>query len=148
MGWVEQYFPAFAYDEYDAQVFELPRAKGRSATLTRKSLTGSSSNISSPSKHESSIKIPSKDDSSLQSPDYQSRSVSPRKMSSAIRIPSGHAHPSHLDVYSKTFSGPAPLHQHHADTQHARHHHQEGGADADSDCEESYDQVSQHHHLP
>ena len=121
-------------------MFELPRAKGRSATLTRKSLTGSSSNISSPIKTESSIKIPSKDDSSLQSPDYQSRSVSPRKMSSAIRIPSQHHHASHLDVYSKTFSGPAPLH--HADTQHVRHHHHQDTGAGDSDCEESLDQVS------
>ena len=129
---VEFHLSGFAYDEYDAQVFELPRAKGRTSTLTRKSLTGSSSNISSPKKEEGSVKIPSKDDSSVS--EYQSRSVSPRKSSRAIKIPSQHLAPGHLDMYSRTYSGQAPHHDNHPDTLKY-----DAG---DSDCEETYDQVS------
>lgn len=72
---------AFAYDEYDAQVFELPRSKGRSLPLTRKSVTASSDNLSSPKKEEKEsdkMRIPSKDDSAMG--EFQSRSVSPRKV--------------------------------------------------------------------
>ena len=116
------YFPArltesqppespFTYDEYDAKVFEMPGTKPRGLHNCRKNLTGSSSNISSPKKDpreasERGLKIPSKDDSSVS--DFHSRSVSPRKMSSAITIPShGGAHhdTTNLDQYSKTFSG-------------------------------------------
>ena len=117
------YFPAsvtesqppespFTYDEYDAKVFEMPRTNARGLQNCRKNLTGSSSNISSPKKDpvesgtERGVKIPSKDDSSLS--EFQSRSVSPRKMSSAITIPSqGGAHhdTNNRDQYSKTFSG-------------------------------------------
>ena len=71
---------AFGYDEYDAQVFELPKNKGRTQPLGRKSVTGSSTDITSPKKAETErIRIAgSRDDSAVG--EFQSRSVSPRKV--------------------------------------------------------------------
>ena len=41
----------FAYDEYDANIFVIPAAKNRNnSTMSKKSITGSSSNVSSPNK--------------------------------------------------------------------------------------------------
>jgi len=137
---------AFGYDEYDARVFELPRTKNmRTRTLTRSSMTGSSNNITSPKKEresDKSMRIPSKDDSSVG--DYQSRSISPRKMSSAISIPSNtssHVVSGHLDHYSKTYSG---HYKGKAGVDRGRHtsDHFDTVADHDSDSDEILDQVS------
>ena len=41
----------FAYDEYDTNIFVIPAAKNRNnSTMSKKSITGSSSNVSSPNK--------------------------------------------------------------------------------------------------
>ena len=74
-----KFFSAFGYDEYDAQVFEMPKNKGRTLTLARKSVTGSSTDITSPKKEQTSHhKMASRDDCAIG--EFQSRSVSPRKV--------------------------------------------------------------------
>jgi len=121
----------FAHDEYDAQVFILPPSKGRNnSTMSRKSITGSSSNISSPNKSKTGWKgethslnrsldrekdgrkltkvgIMSLDDCGLRRTDSQLKLMAPRSSSSAISIPS---HTIKLetkvqDIYSKSFGG-------------------------------------------
>ena len=149
-------------------MFELPKNKGRAQPLGRKSVTGSSTDITSPKKVETErIRISaSRDDSSVG--EFHSRSVSPRKvcnsqellhsqlhlyclqMSTAIRIPSNHGShsgfPSHHDVYSKTFSGQGKGVTMTLNRDRGRHTsdtRRQESADRDSDCEESnYDQVS------
>ena len=61
-------------------MFELPKNKGRTQPLGRKSVTGSSTDITSPKKAETErIRIAgSRDDSAVG--EFQSRSVSPRKV--------------------------------------------------------------------
>ena len=70
-------------------MFELPRSKSGNQTLTRKSITGSSSNLSSPRKEnedksDKKVRISSKDDSAVS--EFQSRSVSPRKVGTNFLI--------------------------------------------------------------
>ena len=66
-------------------MFELPKNKGRAQPLGRKSVTGSSTDITSPKKAETErIRIAaSRDDSSMG--EFQSRSVSPRKVCSLFK---------------------------------------------------------------
>jgi len=111
----------FAYDEYDANVFVLPAAKNRNnSNMSKKSITGSSSNISSPSKtgakngwrSESSQRYSDRErdgrkrgeDRRMKRSESQSKIETVRSV--AIMIPSNNSKQEKKDeIYSKSFGG-------------------------------------------
>jgi len=107
----------FAYDEYDANVFALPVAKNRNFSSARKSITGSSNNLSSHSKNIKSgdsnqvdrdgrkFTIGGFEEGSLRK--SESHTLLGSKRSSNITIPSTSIklEKKEEEIYSKSFGG-------------------------------------------